>query len=158
MDRSSLSKVAALALLAATAAACNPMRDTHGYTTVETDKAEVEVGVDTKSTLLDRLGSPSTEGPFSEQPAWYYITQVQERFAFYHPQTVRREVLVVRFDAQDRVSNVDRFGMERGRIVAYNDDRTPTRGRELGIVEQIFGNVGQAAPILDEESQRRERR
>jgi outer membrane protein assembly factor BamE (lipoprotein component of BamABCDE complex) len=152
-----LRTIAGVALMAAGVAACNPMRDTHGYTTVATDDAQVEVGVDTKATLLQRLGSPSTQSTL-EGNNWYYITTVQERLAFYKPQTVRRTVLAVRFDPEDRVAGVDRFGMERGQVVAYNSDRTPTRGRELGLIEQLFGNVGAATPIIDEEAQQRERR
>lgn len=158
MDRMNLGKAAALALLAVSAAACNPMRDTHGYTTMDTKDSDVKVGVDTKATLLARLGSPSTEGVFDQEPAWYYVTAIQQRLAFYKPKTVHREILVVKFDDQDRVAKVDRYGMEKGRIVAYNGDRTPTRGRELGVLEQIFGNVGRTAPIIDEQARRQERR
>lgn len=133
--------------------ACNPIRDTHGFTAQGQDQLKVEPGVDTKSTVLARLGSPSTQSAF-EQPAWYYITTVQERYAFYKPQTVNREILVVKFDADDKVASVDRYGMERGRVVSYSDDSTPTRGRELGLLEQIFGNVGGTPPIRTEEDPR----
>jgi outer membrane protein assembly factor BamE (lipoprotein component of BamABCDE complex) len=137
--------------------ACNPMRDTHGFTAQGQDQLKVEPGVDTKSTVLARLGSPSTQSAF-DQTAWYYVTTVQERYAFYKPQTVNREILVVKFDAEDKVATVDRYGMERGRVVSYNGDRTPTRGRELGLLEQIFGNIGGAPPIRTEEDPRQNRR
>ncbi|MBT9445217.1 MAG: outer membrane protein assembly factor BamE [Hyphomonadaceae bacterium] len=137
--------------------ACNPIRDTHGFTAQGQDQLKVEPGVDTKSTVLARLGSPSTQSSF-DQPAWYYITTIQERYAFYKPQTVNREILVVKFDAEDKVASVDRYGMERGRVVSYSDDSTPTRGRELGLLEQIFGNVGGTPPIRTEEDPRDRRR
>jgi outer membrane protein assembly factor BamE (lipoprotein component of BamABCDE complex) len=153
MDRTMMVKVAALALLAAGTAACNPVRDQHGFAAVTEDQKNVEVGVDTKSTVLARLGSPSTQSAF-DQTAWYYISTTQERYAFYKPSTVGREVLVVKFDADGKVSNVEKFGMERGQVVAYNGERTPTRGRELGIIEQIFGNIGNSSPIRTPEEQR----
>lgn len=148
-----LGKIAALALLAGAVTACNPVRDSHGFSAVSEDQKNVEVGVDTKSTVLARLGSPSTESAF-EETAWYYISTVQERYAFYKPRTVGREVLVVKFDPDGKVTNVERFGMEKGQVVAYNGERTPTRGRELGIIEQIFGNIGSTSPIRTEEDQR----
>jgi outer membrane protein assembly factor BamE (lipoprotein component of BamABCDE complex) len=149
----------ALAVAAAGLAttACNPIRDTHGFTAQGQDQLKVEPGVDTKSTVLARLGSPSTQSSF-DQPAWYYVTTVQERYAFYKPQTVNREILVVKFDGEDKVATVDRYGMERGRVVSYNGDRTPTRGRELGLLEQIFGNIGGTPPIRTEEDPRERRR
>ena len=153
MHRTTVMRIAALALAASTLGACNPVRDNHGFSAVTEDQKNVEVGVDTKSTVLARLGTPSTQSAF-DQTAWYYVSTIQERYAFYMPKTVAREVLVVKFDGDGTVSAVERFGMERGQVVAYNDDRTPTRGRELGIVEQIFGNIGNTSPIRTEEDQR----
>lgn len=153
MDRTKLGiAVAALALMGVSA--CNPVRDTHGFSAVTPDQKKVEVGVDTKSTVLARLGTPSTESAF-DQTAWYYISIVQERYAFYEPKTVGREVTVVKFDADGKVTNVDTFGMERGRVVSINGDRTPTRGRELGLLEQIFGNIGNSSPIRTQDEDRR---
>jgi outer membrane protein assembly factor BamE (lipoprotein component of BamABCDE complex) len=157
MQRTTIANAMALALLASGISACNPVRDTHGYSAVTEDQKKVEVGVDTKSTVLARLGTPSTQSAF-DQTAWYYVSTVQERYAFYTPKTVAREVLVVKFDGQGTVSAVERFGMERGQVVAYNGERTPTRGRELGIIEQIFGNIGNTSPIRTEEDQRGQRR
>lgn len=147
----------AVAASALAATACNPIRDTHGFTAQAQDQLKVEPGVDTKSTVLARLGTPSTQSVF-DQTAWYYVTTIQERYAFYKPQTVNREILVVKFDAEDKVATVDRYGMERGRVISYNGDRTPTRGRELGLLEQIFGNIGGTPPIRTEEDPRENRR
>jgi hypothetical protein len=54
--------------------------------------------------------------------------------------------MVVRFDG-DTVAGVEKFGLERGRVVNYSNDYTPTRGRELGLLEQLLGNVGTTPPI-----------
>jgi len=64
--------------------------------------------------------------------------------------------MVVRFDG-DVVSAVEKFGIERGRMVNYSNDETPTRGRELGILEQLLGNVG-ATPMRNEEEEQGPRR
>lgn len=141
--------VAALAL-AGLGAACTPVRDTHGFTAASQDQMKIEPGVDTKETVEKRLGTPSTTSML-DQLTWYYVTTVQERFAFYTPETVDRTITAVRFRADGVVEAVDNFGMERGKVVRYSEDRTPTRGRELGIIEQIFGNVGRAPPIASEE-------
>jgi outer membrane protein assembly factor BamE (lipoprotein component of BamABCDE complex) len=160
MDSRFLHSSAALCLLAL-GAACSPVQSHSGFRPDfnNVQIADPEVGVDTKDTVTARFGTPSTSAVF-DQTTWYYLSSVQERFAFYTPRTTDRRVLVVRFDASNVVSAVEHFGLERGRIVAYNGDKTPTRGRELGVLEQIFGNIGNTPPIRageEEEGGRRRR-
>lgn len=152
MAARSLMTATALAL-AGLGMACSPVRDTHGFTAATPEQTKVEPGVDTKETVLKRLGTASTES-MVDQLTWYYVTSVQERFAFYEARTVDRTVLAIRFREDGVVDSIDSFGMERGKVVRYSEDRTPTRGRELGIIEQIFGNVGRAPPIASEEDRR----
>jgi outer membrane protein assembly factor BamE (lipoprotein component of BamABCDE complex) len=143
MNKAALSFTLLAALAGVTA--CAPARETHGWIADSGSTVPIQPGVDTKSTVLARMGTPSTQGFMSgymEGDSWYYITTLQERFAFYKPKTAAREVTVVRFAADDTVAGVDKFGLEKGRVVAYDENKTPTRGRELGILEQLLGNVG----------------
>lgn len=151
MDRGFLRLSAVAALLGVTAA-CAPVQTYNGFRPERNDVAlaDPQVGVDTRDTVQRRFGSPSTTAVF-DQTAWYYISSTQERIAFYTPETTDRSVMVVRFDG-DMVSGVEKFGIERGRLVNYSSDETPTRGRELGIIEQLLGNVG-APPIRGEEEE-----
>ena len=159
MNRGFLRLSAALAVLGA-AVACAPVQTYSGFTD-ERNNVEIpdpQVGVDTRSTVQQRFGSPSTTAVMEEQASWYYLSSVQERVAFYTPRITERSVMVVRFEG-DTVAAVEKYGLERGQIVAYNDNTTPTRGRELGLLEQIFGNIGRAPPIgRDEEEQGPRRR
>lgn len=148
-----LLRLSAVALVAAAAAtsACAPTHNYNGFLP-DRNNAEIpdpQVGVDTRDTVVQRFGSPSTTAVF-DQTAWYYLSSVQESVAFYTPRITERRVMVVRFDG-DTVSAVEKYGLERGRLVAYDDHVTPTRGRELGVIEQLLGNVGRAPPIQMEE-------
>lgn len=147
MDRGFLRLSAVALALAAATAACAPVQTYNGF---RADRNNVEIpdpqiGVDTRETVTQRFGSPSSTAVF-DQTAWYYLSSTQERVAFYTPRITERRVMVVRFDG-DVVSAVEKFGMERGRLVSYNGDETPTRGRELGVLEQLLGNVGRTPPI-----------
>jgi outer membrane protein assembly factor BamE (lipoprotein component of BamABCDE complex) len=154
MNRGLLHLSAAVAAALATAtAACAPVQTYNGF---RADRNNIEipdpqVGVDTRDTVMQRFGSPSTTAVF-DQTSWYYLSAVQERVAFYSPRITDRRVMVVRFDGET-VSGVEKYGLERGRVISYNDDVTPTRGRELGVIEQLLGNVGAGSPIRTQEEE-----
>lgn len=157
MDRGFL-RLSAAVLAVAAATACAPVQTYSGFAT-ERNNIEIQppqVGVDTRTTVMQRFGSPSTTAVF-DQTAWYYVSATQERVAFYNPRITERQVMVVRFDG-DVVSAVENYGLERGRVVAYNGEETPTRGRELGLLEQLFGNIGRQPPIGREEEEQGPRR
>jgi outer membrane protein assembly factor BamE (lipoprotein component of BamABCDE complex) len=71
-----------------------------------------------------------------------YMSSTREMRAFYYPKTVQREIVAIKFDEQDVVSDVVVYDTAAGRVIDYNSRVTPTRGRELGILEQLFGTIG----------------
>ena len=122
--------------------ACNPTLRTHGYVPTEKDKPqEIEPGADTKATVLARLGNPSTTGTF-EQETWYYMSAVRQRLAYLRPITEERQITAVVFNDDGQVQAVAEYGLKDGNIVNFIGRETPTRGRELSVLEQIFGTIG----------------
>lgn len=142
--------VASLALASTLSACISPVKAYHGYAPDEVQPNAVTPGIDTRSSVLAQLGSPSTESVFDEK-TWIYITTIQERFAFFRPKTSSRTVTAIRFSDEDVVQEVLEYDQDDGRVINYASRETPTRGRELGLWEQIFGTVGQVAlPRTDE--------
>ena len=80
-----------------------------------------------------------------DQDTWYYITQKTQNFAFFKPEIIDQQVLVVNFDDRDMVSGVNHYTIEDGLIVDPVSRKTPTVGKELTILQQLFGNVGRFA-------------
>jgi len=50
--------------------------------------------------------------------------------------------LGISFGDGNKVNNLKYYGLEEGKIISYVDRTTPTRGRELTILQQLFGNLG----------------
>jgi outer membrane protein assembly factor BamE (lipoprotein component of BamABCDE complex) len=129
---------AALALLTA---ACAPIVTTHGYAPPEDRLAAVEPGVDSAETVVRKIGRPSTAGVVRAD-AWYYVASVFETNAWQAPRAVERRVIAIRFGADGLVSGVERYGLEDGQVIDLATRTTPTYGREMTIVQQVFGNLG----------------
>jgi outer membrane protein assembly factor BamE (lipoprotein component of BamABCDE complex) len=84
------------------------------------------------------------------------MSSTRELLAFYYPKVVQREIVAIQFDDQDVVSDVLVYDVTAGRTISYNSRVTPTRGRELGILEQLFGTLGRLPQQLPGQEQRRQ--
>lgn len=100
----------------------------------------------TREQVMQILGSPSTMATFTDQ-SWYYIGQKVEDYAFYRPKVLERQVVVIQFDEQDQVSEIKRLDKEDGKAVEMVDRTTPTVGRDLSIMQQMFGNLGRSPSL-----------
>lgn len=141
---------AALCLLSA--GACAPITSYQGFQAVEANPKDVKVGEDTKNSVTERLGSPSVVATFDAN-TWFYMTQVSDQVAFRKPVVRKRDIVMIKFakDTDQKVEAVNTYTLKDGRIVAINGNRTPTRGRELSILEQILGNVGRSTLMPKED-------
>src|SRR5579875_4044723 len=95
---------AAVAVGALAGGACAPIYATNGFQAVDVKPTDVKVG-DTRSSVLLRLGSPSTAGTFDPN-VWYYVTQRSEKYTFYKPHVQARSVTEITFDKEDKVTAV----------------------------------------------------
>ncbi len=124
-------------------AACAPRQDYRGIT-IEQEKLDlIKVGQTSEGQVNALLGSPSTISTF---PDWgtiyYYISSETETVAFLAPELIDQQVLSISFDRGGVVKEIKRYGLKDGKQVAFADRETPTRGKEMTVLEQLFGNLG----------------
>tara|TARA_Y100000768_G_scaffold8431_1_gene5855 strand:- start:817 stop:1266 length:450 start_codon:yes stop_codon:yes gene_type:complete len=122
-------------------ASCSPIVENRGYVFDEKLLDQIKVNETISNDVMDILGSPSTTSAI-DASTWYYIYSKAETVAFYHPTVTDRRVLAVSFDDDNKVNNLKYYGLEEGKIISYVDRTTPTRGRELTVLQQLFGNLG----------------
>jgi outer membrane protein assembly factor BamE (lipoprotein component of BamABCDE complex) len=130
----------ALSLGAFLVASCAPTVRVHGYVPSQAEVARIRPGVDTAATVEEVWGRPSSSGVISDS-AWYYVQSTIENFTYNPPRVVDRTVLAVNFNSAGVVEDVARYGLEDGRIVDLTARTTDTGGRQLGVLEQLFGNL-----------------
>ena len=138
---------------AASLSACAPIQSYSGFQTIESDPKDVKIGTDTKSTVRGRLGSPSATSTFDNN-TWFYMNQLKSRVAFKRPEIVQRNITAITFDKDSEVvKSVNSYTLKDGKVIAFNGRETPTRGRELTILEQILGNVGRGSVLPNPEDE-----
>ena len=129
------------------ATACTPINSYQGFQAVDHAPGDVKVGEDTRATVMARLGTPTAVSSFDKN-TWFYISQVTSRTAFYHPRVNKRDVVAINFrKSDDQVAAVNTYTVKDGRIIAYNNRETPTRGREMTVLEQLLGSISAAGAL-----------
>ena len=117
-----------------------------GYVADDRLLEQVKVGSSAEQVLVV-LGTPTSTSTVGGS-AWYYISQTTDRVAFYKPRVIKRDVVAIKFDpADEKVASVNTYTLRDGKVIAYNGRETPTRGREMTILEQLLGNVGRGGML-----------
>ncbi len=131
-------------------AACAPVYRNHGYVPPDEDLAQVVVGQTTVDELPGLIGRPSAQGLLTGS-GWYYVGSRWEHFGVAEPKEINREVVAVSFAPSGVVSNVERFGLERGRVVTLSRRVTETGVTQISLIGQLLGNLGniQAGDFLE---------
>ena len=113
-----------------------------GYIVDETLLTSIQPGVDNRDSVAKTLGRPTFAAQF-DAGEWYYVTRNTAQYAFPQPKVLSQSILVISFDANGNVEKVERRGMEEVARINPEPDKTPTLGRETGLLDEIFGNIGQ---------------
>ena len=124
---------------------CAPVINQRGYLPDPVGEAAIRIGADTKTSIQQRLGDPSTQATFSGD-SWYYISSVEKQIAFFDPHVETRSVLALKFDKEGRVADVHHYGLKDGHVIAFETRETPAKGKELTFLQQLF-NATPGVPI-----------
>ena len=132
-----------IAVLGLAVTACEPIKTNQGYRMDPEQLARLEPGVTNKDGVQAIMGSPSSIATFqTEGDAWYYISSKTEHLAFFEKEVTERDIVIVKFDINDTVAEIKDLKKEDGQEIEIVDRETPTGGRKLGLLEQLFGNLG----------------
>ena len=131
-------------------AGCSAVYRKHGYVPNEEDLSQIVVGVDTRDTVAETVGSPSAGGVL-DNSGFYYVQSRVRHFAYRRPEVVSREVLAITFDQGGVVRNIERFGLEDGQVVPLTRRVTETAATDNSFLRQLLRNLGNftAGDFLD---------
>ncbi len=133
---------AAVALVATLAlTGCIGETLTRGYVPSESSLEQVHVGAPREQVLLT-LGTPTTTADFGGE-VFYYISQKTSRpVAFLNSHVIDQTVLAIYFDQNSQVERVANYGLKDGVIVDLVTRTTPTGGKDVSFLSQLFSATG----------------
>ena len=136
-----LAMIVALALAACTGL---PPR-AHGYVPPDDELDRIVVGVDNRESVANVVGQPGATGVLSGGN-YFYVRSVYQDYGYRPERLLDREVVSISFDESGTVSNVERFGVERGRVIALSRRVTNANVQGVTFLRQLFGSIGTLSP------------
>ncbi len=99
-----------------------------------------------KQEVTDLLGSPAATVAL-DKDTWMYLSSTVEQVAFMRPQEIKRDLLVVRFDNNDKVYNIEELDENDGKKLIANPNKTAPNIQEQGFFLKYFGGVQEFSPL-----------
>ncbi|MBN2905439.1 MAG: outer membrane protein assembly factor BamE [Rhodobacteraceae bacterium] len=139
--RAFFTRLAQIVGLSVALAACAPIERNHGFAPTDDELSQIVVGVDTRDSVAETVGAPSAAGVMRDT-AWYYVSSAWTTVAYRAPEETDRQVVAISFDEGGTVRNIERFGLEDGRVITLNRRVTESNVKGISFVRQLLGNIG----------------
>ena len=120
---------------------CTPMVAQRGNA-IDADRvAQIVAGQTTREIVAQKLGTPTLVSPFDDRE-WYYVGRRTEQESFLDPTVATQEGYRIRFDDAGVVNLVEPLAPDAFDDNLQTADRTtPTYGRDLSLVQELFGGL-----------------
>ena len=102
---------------------------------------DIVVGTTTRDQVRGLLGTPSLTNNYGLE-TWYYISKQKQAIAFLKPEITDQHVTRIAFDQTGVVTQLETKTLKDSKFVSVAKEVTPTEGQQLGLFEQMLGNVG----------------
>jgi outer membrane protein assembly factor BamE (lipoprotein component of BamABCDE complex) len=138
-------KIAALGLCLIATVGCSAQYRNHGYVPTESELAEVIIGVDTRDTVADTIGSPSASGVLNES-GYYYVRSRVRHYGAKRPEVIERQLVAIGFDSRGVVRNVERYSLKDGNVVPLSRRVTDNGIESQSFLRVLLKNLGNFDP------------
>ena len=132
-----------LVVMVATLAACAASYTNHGYAPTDEELKALRVGKDTRSTVEAAIGQPASTGMLKDS-GWYYVSSRVRHYGAYSDKTVDRQLVAISFNTSGVVTNIERFTLADGKVIALDRRVTDTGIKGVNFLQQMLRNIGRA--------------
>lgn len=128
------------------ASSCLSRIEKEGYIFDQEVTKKLTKGVSTKADVLHLMGSPTTISDFDDE-VWIYYSQETKSLLFFKPKIIKREVMVINFLNNNKISKVENYDLSDEKDINFSDKFTTVKGHEKGMIREFFGNIGQVGAM-----------
>lgn len=137
--------IAAAVVLSLTVSACSSgmslvQNKQRGYDISDDDVKQIRPG-QSAALVTAVLGSPQSVNTFAKETAWIYVGEKVQQTAFGMELSKSRTVLVIYFDKNNRVTDMERLGVKDGKSFQIESRRTPSFGQDRTFLESIISSI-----------------
>ncbi|UWQ30143.1 outer membrane protein assembly factor BamE [Leisingera sp. M527] len=126
-------------------AACSSVYRKHGYVPTPDQLAEVVPGIDTRDSVAESVGIPSSTGVLNDS-GYYYVATRFRHYGAAAPKPVARDLVAISFDTAGVVQGIERFSLEDGKVVPLERRVTSSSVQDNTFLRQLLGSLGNFGP------------
>ncbi|WP_027258600.1 outer membrane protein assembly factor BamE [Leisingera aquimarina] len=126
-------------------AACSSIYRKHGYVPTPDQLAEVVPGIDTRDSVAESVGIPSSTGVLNDS-GYYYVATRFRHYGAAAPKPVARDLVAISFDTAGVVQGIERFSLEDGKVVPLERRVTSSSVQDNTFLRQLLGSLGNFGP------------
>lgn len=126
--------------------ACAPTYRSHGYIPPQDQLDAIKIGSDTRESVAEKVGVPASSGILNSS-GYYYVRARTREIGPLGAREIERQVVAISFAQSGTVQNVERFGLEQGRVVQLERRVTSSSVDNKSFIRQLLGNLGRFNPV-----------
>ena len=120
---------------------CSQNIQNHGHIPLKSELKMIKVGFDTKKSVEDLIGRPSTTGVLQNK-SWYYVGNTMEHYAWKEVKEIKRVIVAIRFSESGVVENIEQFSLTDGQDIKISSRVTGTIVKDNTFLMQLMGSFG----------------
>jgi outer membrane protein assembly factor BamE (lipoprotein component of BamABCDE complex) len=125
---------------------CFNQIETKGYSFELSDYQLVKEGLSSKDSVIEHMGYPTFVIDENKGELWVYFSENTERFLFFKPTILKRQIMAVGFNNQGTVTKINNYNLTDENHVKFAEDYTNVDSQKSGFFSEIFSNIGQVKP------------
>ncbi|PPR45889.1 MAG: hypothetical protein CFH18_00717 [Alphaproteobacteria bacterium MarineAlpha5_Bin8] len=101
-----------------------------------------------KEEVLTFIGQPDFIDPIENK--YYYFSEQKQVKNFFNQKIIDRKMIVFNFDENQTIISIAKYDLNDEKDIEFIKEKTPNNILQKGLIEKIFGGVGNNIPTTTE--------